>query len=72
MQKKILVVLAAGLLIFVLGMQMGLSKESPESDIESGKIIRKLDEVLFNQAEILKQFSEIKQDLQIIKIRSSR
>lgn len=72
MQRKIFIVLAAGLLIFVLGMQMGLSKESLEIDIESGKIIRKLDEVLFNQAEILKQFSEIKQDLQIIKIRSSR
>jgi len=69
---KIVFVLVAVLLIFALGTELGLSKEKETAASDSAKIMRKLSEVLANQAEILKQFDEVKQELAVIKIRATR
>ncbi len=67
-------VLIATVLIFALGIQAGFSKDNEKGKAESdtSEIAQRLDEVLANQAEILKQFDEIKQELAIIKVRASR
>ena len=70
MYGKILTVLVATTLIFILGIQVGLSKE--ESALDTSETMRKLDKILLNQTEILKQFEEVRQELVIIKIRASR
>jgi hypothetical protein len=69
---KIVFVLVATLLIFALGIQPGVSKEEDAAVPDSAKIVRRLNEILANQAEILKQFSEVKQELAVIKIRATR
>ena len=73
MEKKVIFVLIATVLIFALGTQTGFSKDNEKEKAESDTtgIVQKLDEVLANQAEILKQFDEIKQELAIIKVRAS-
>jgi len=72
MRRKIVFVLVALALISALGTQVVLSKEKQAPALDTSKIVRKLDEVLANQAEILKKFEEIKQELAIIKVRASR
>ena len=72
MNRKGVIILVATVLIFALGIQAGLSKEKEESALDTNRVIRKLDEVLANQAEILKQFEEIKQELGVIKVRATR
>ncbi len=72
MKGKIVFVLVAALLIFALGIQPGVSKEEDAAVSDAAKIMRKLNEILANQAEILKQFSEVKQELAVIKIRATR
>lgn len=72
MKGKIVFVLVAALLILALGTELGLSKEKETAVSDSAKIMRKLNEVLANQAEILKQFDEVKQELAVIKIRATR
>ena len=72
MKIKAVPILIAALLIFALGIQPGVSKEEDAAVSDAAKIMRKLNEVLANQAEILKQFSEVKQELAIIKIRATR
>ncbi|MBL7092053.1 MAG: hypothetical protein ISS24_01465 [Candidatus Omnitrophica bacterium] len=72
MKGKIVFVLIAAVLIFTLGTQLGLSKEKETAVSDSAGIMRRLDEVLANQAEILKQFGEVKQELAVIKIRATR
>ena len=67
MYRKIFISLIAIVLIFALGIQLGFCAEG-----DTAKVISKLDEVLANQAEILKQFDGIKQELAIIKIRATR
>lgn len=67
MRAKAILVLVASILIFALGIQVGLTREKEEEDI--AKIMRKLDGILANQAEIFRQFDEIRQELSIIKIR---
>jgi len=69
---KIVFVLIAAVLIFTLGTQLSLSKEKETAMSDTAKIMRKLNEILANQAEILKQFSEVKQELAVIKIRATR
>ncbi|MCQ9208644.1 MAG: hypothetical protein NG712_04620 [Omnitrophica bacterium] len=71
MKKKTVLILAATLLILALGMQTGFSQEQ-EIELDARKIMHKLDEVLANQAEILEQFEEIRQELAIIRVRASR
>ena len=72
MHRKIIFVLVALALISALGTQVVFSKEKQAPALDTSKIVRKLDEVLANQAEILKKFEEIKQELAIIKVRASR
>ena len=72
MNRKVFTILVAIVLIFALGIQVGLSKEREKPALDANRVMRKLDEVLANQAEILKQFEEIKQELAIIRIRASR
>ena len=72
MKGKIVFVLIAAVLIFTLGTQLGLSKEKETAVSDTAKIMHKLNEILANQAEILKQFSEVKQELAVIKIRATR
>ncbi len=72
MHRKIIFVLVALALISALGTQVVLSKEKQAPALDTSKIVRKLDEALSNQAEILKKFEEIKQELAIIKVRASR
>ena len=72
MKKKATLILIAMLLIFVLGTQAGFSKEKAETDFDAARVIGKLDQVLTNQAEILEQFEQIKQELAVIKIRATR
>lgn len=69
---KIVFVLVAALLILAVGIQVGVSKEEDVSGLDSARIMRKLSEILANQAEILKQFDEVKQELAVIKIRATR
>lgn len=71
MYRKVFIVLLMGtILIFALGMQAGLSKE--EAALDTSETMRKLDKILLNQSEILKQFEEIKEELRIIKVRASK
>ena len=72
MKGKIVFVLIAVLLILALGTQVGVSKEEDAAVSDSARIMRKLNEILANQAEIFKQFSEVKQELAVIKIRATR
>ena len=72
MKGKIVFVLVAALLILAVGIQVGVSKEEDVSGLDSARIMRKLSEILANQAEILKQFDEVKQELAVIKIRATR
>ena len=79
MKGKIAFLLVATVLIFALGIQMGESREKKEATLDTTKVMRKLDEVLANQAKIFRQFAEIKQEfaeirheLTIIKIRASK
>ncbi len=72
MRKRIVILLAAIVLILALGIQVGLSKGKEEAALDTSKIMRKLNEVLANQAEMFKQFDEIKQELVVIKVRASR
>ena len=72
MKGKIVFVLIAALLILALGTQVGVSKEEDAAGLDTAKIMRKLNEILANQAEILKQFGEVKQELAVIKIRATR
>ncbi len=72
MQRKVFSVLVAALLILALGIQLGLCKQEEKAVSDAAKIMRKLNEILANQAEILKQFSEVKQELAVIKIRATR
>jgi len=71
MYGRILCILAATLLVLALGMQVGLSQDE-EAHAGAGTIMNKLDKVLANQAEILEQFEEIRQELVVIKVRASR
>lgn len=68
MRAKAILVLVASILIFALGIQVGLTREKEEEE-DIAKIMRKLDGILANQAEIFRQFDEIRQELSIIKIR---
>ena len=65
-------VLAALGLILALGISQGFGEESNVDSADIDKIVRKLDEVLDNQAAIVKQLAELKQELGIVKIRCSR
>ncbi|MFC1699200.1 hypothetical protein ACFL1I_04490 [Candidatus Omnitrophota bacterium] len=66
----------AFILLIVLGLVVGLGQrafsQKEQASLDQLKIERQLDQVLANQAEILKQFEEIKQELEIIKVRASR
>lgn len=68
MKLKTVFVLLATVIIIGLGMQVAISQEKKETNLDA----QKLDQILSNQAEILKQFEDIKQELTIIKIRASR
>lgn len=72
MWKKMFIALVAAAIVFALGVQSSFSREQEEATVSATKIINKLDEILANQAEILRQFEAIKQELEIIKIRASR
>lgn len=72
MQKKMLIALVATAIVFALGIQRGFSREQEEATVSAAEVMNKLDEVLANQAEMLRQFEAIKQELEIIKIRASR
>jgi len=48
------------------------AQEKSESEIDIDQIVNKLNEVLDNQEKILEEFSEIKKELAIIKVRASR
>ena len=72
MQRKVFSVLVAALLILALGIQLGLCKQEEKAVSDAAKIMRKLNEILTNHAEILKQFGEVKQELAVIKIRATR
>lgn len=65
-------VLAALALVLALGISQGFGEESNVDSADIGKIIRKLDEVLGNQAAIVKQLADLKQEMDIVKIRCSR
>ncbi|UCB56690.1 MAG: hypothetical protein JSV30_05660 [Candidatus Omnitrophota bacterium] len=62
-------VLIAVILIFALWLQFGLCQEEERT---SDKIMQKLDKILLNQNEVFKQLDEIKKELMIVKMRSSR
>lgn len=47
------------------------SRSAPSSDSPSSSVGRKLDEILANQEKILQEFEVIKEELRIIKVRSS-
>ncbi len=72
MQRKVSIVLLAVVFISVMGTQAVLGKDKEDTAIDTVEIMDKFDAVLANQAELLKQIAEIKQELAIIKIRASR
>ena len=66
-KEKVIFILIAIALIFIPGIKMGVNAAE-----DSARVISKLDKVLANQAEMFKQFDEIKQELKVIKIRATR
>lgn len=73
MKKKLIFFLVVTVLIFGLGIQLGLSQDREKVKLDTtAEIMSKLKEVLANQAEILNQFEEVKQELAVIKIRATR
>lgn len=70
MRKVVLSVCVAGILF--LGIVFLKPTLKAEDINDSSQILRKLDDVLNAQTEILKQLSEIKQELNIVKIRVTR
>lgn len=68
-KMKPVFVLIAVILIFALWLQFGLCQEEERT---SDKIMQKLDKILLNQNEVFKQLDEIKKELMIVKMRSSR
>jgi hypothetical protein len=71
LQKGIIFVLVAVILIGAAGLRLGFCKEE-DATIDTIGIMDKLDQVLDNQEKILKRFDKIQQELGIIKIRASR
>ena len=73
MKAKTVLILITTALIFTLSVQEGaLSQEKDELSPDAAGIMRKLDEILDNQAKIFEQIDMIKQELEIIKVRASR
>ena len=73
MKTKAAISLAAAVLVLGLGLPLALGQEKhKDNQIDTGRIVRKLDQVLKNQETIFQQFSEIKQELNVIRIRASR
>ena len=64
MHKKVLLVLIATALVLTLGLSISFSRDN-DSDLDEQEIIQKLDRILDNQEQILKE-------LEIIKVRASR
>ncbi|MBN2096895.1 MAG: hypothetical protein JW714_00290 [Candidatus Omnitrophica bacterium] len=73
MPKKIFPALIIAVCLFALAVQVGFSQDTEQQNqIDTAQLMRKLDTILANQAEIIKQFEMIKQELEIIKVRASR
>ena len=73
MGKMIVTVLLIAILAFSLGVQqIGLAQDQEKEKVDTGRIMRKLEQVTANQEEIFKQFEEIKRELAVIKVRASR
>lgn len=66
---KPIFILIAAILVFTLWLQFGLCQEEERT---SDRIMQKLDKILLNQNEVFKQLEEIKKELMIVKMRSSR
>ena len=58
--------------VLIIGVVIGTERIQAENNLTEEEIAKKLDEVLNNQAEILKQLEEMRKELYIIKIRASQ
>jgi hypothetical protein len=85
MRNKSFLVLAVTALIFTAGAGKNIAakdntkpaalnraRANDTSAFDAAEITQQLNELLLNQAEILRQLQEIRQELNIIKIRSTR
>jgi hypothetical protein len=71
-KRKAMAALVIIILTIALGSRVGLGKDKEEPQLDPAQILQRLEEVLTNQQEMFKQFEEVKQELEIIRVRASR
>lgn len=71
MKKMITTVALLAALIVVLGAQSGICS-SHDSQPDAAMLMEKLEVVLKNQAEIIAQLKEVKEELEVVKVRATR
>ncbi len=71
-KRKVMAALVSIILILAVGSRVGLGKDKEEPQLDPAQILQRLEEVLTNQQEMFKQFEEVKQELEIIRVRASR
>ncbi|MBN3037859.1 MAG: hypothetical protein JW869_00410 [Candidatus Omnitrophica bacterium] len=71
MIRNVLSLLLATLIIFALGLRMGICQDAGANG-NVAKILHKLDQILANQEEIFRQFEVVQEELEIIKVRATR
>lgn len=73
MYRMLLIILAAATLVLAAGTQRALSQQNKQDTGEdTPQLVAKLDRILAGQEEILSQLDQIKQELEVIKVRASR
>lgn len=72
MKRVTLVVVVVALAILALNLFHNIGGLQAKEEISSATIMNKLQEVIENQKTIIKKLDEMKEELYIIKIRSSR
>lgn len=71
-KRKAMAALVIIILILAVGSRVGLGKDKEQPQLNPAQILQRLEEVLSNQQEMFKQFEEVKQELEIIRVRASR
>ena len=71
MKKMITTVALLAALIIILGAQSGICS-SHDRQPDAAMLMEKLEVVLENQAEIITQLKEVKEELEVVKIRATR
>lgn len=73
MYRMLLIILAAATLVLAAGTQRALSQQNKQDTGEATpQLEAKVDRILAGQEEILSQLDQIKQELEVIKVRATR